>query len=114
MAEVGRRGAGRCTWFRYLTSMTHIVVTWHHENADYPVELFSELDDKRFEVRKVEVFRGGRRCFADASSHSGNTALGIEPVPPLDEIASDRQFTPRTITREEFEAAWIAATRPSE
>lgn len=92
--------------------MTHIVVTWHHQNDDEPVELFSELDDERFEKRKVEVFRDGRKCFADASAHSGNTALGIVPVPPLNEIASDRQFTPRTITKEEFEMAWIAATRP--
>jgi len=96
----------------YLPSMTHIVVTWHHENPDEPVELFSELDDERFEVRKVEVFRDGRKCFADASANSGNTALGIVPVPPLDEIASDRQFTPRTITKEEFEATWVTATRP--
>lgn len=90
--------------------MTHIVVIWHHENLDDPVELFSELDDERYEVRKVEVFRDGRKCFADASAHSGNTALGIVPVPPLEEIASDRQFRPRTITRQEFEAAWIEAT----
>jgi hypothetical protein len=37
--------------------MTHIVVTWHHQHPDEPVELFSELDDERFEVRKVEVSR---------------------------------------------------------
>ena len=92
--------------------MTHVVVTWHHENPDYPVELFAELDDERFEVRKVEAFRDGRKCFADASGHSGDTFLGIEPVPPLEEIGSDPQFTPRPITREEFEAAWLAATRP--
>ncbi len=91
--------------------MTHIVVTWHHKNPDDPVKLFSELNDERFEVRKVEVFRDGRRCFADASATSGDTMLGIVPVPPLEEIASDREFTPRTITREEFEAEWIAATR---
>ncbi len=92
--------------------MTHIAVTWHHENADEPVALFSELDAQRYEVRKVEVFRGGRKCFADATAHSGNTALGIVPVPPLEEIALDRQFTPRTISKEEFEAEWVAATRP--
>jgi hypothetical protein len=36
---------------------------------------------------------------------------GIVPVPPLEEIAANRQFLPRTITRDEFEAVWIAATR---
>ena len=91
--------------------MTHIAVTWHHENPDYPIELFSELDNARFEVRKVEIFRDGRKCFADVSNRSGETALGILPVPPLEEIALDHQFTPRLVTRDEFEAAWIAATQ---
>jgi hypothetical protein len=89
--------------------MTHIAVQWHHGNPDDPVELYSELDEQRYEVRKVEVFRDGRRCFADGPQQSGRTRLGIVPVPPLEEIASDRQFTPRVITPAEFEAAWEAA-----
>ena len=96
----------------YLASMTYILVTWHHDNPDYPVELYSELDDERFEVRKVECFRDGRRCFADAAGHSGNTTLGTAPVPPLNEIASDRQFTAREITKEVFDQAFVAATHP--
>ncbi len=91
--------------------MTYILVIWHHENPDEPVELYSELDDDRFEVRKVECFRDGRSYFADASGHSGNTALGTVPDPPLDEIASDPQFTVQTITKEVFAQAFVAATR---
>lgn len=89
--------------------MIHIAVTWRHESAADPIELFSELDDERFEVRKVEVFRDGRMQFAHASTQSGTSLLGILPVPPLEEIASDPQFTPRRITKEEFDAVWKAA-----
>jgi hypothetical protein len=91
--------------------MTYILVIWHHDHPDDPVELYSELDDERFEVRKVECFRDGRSYFADAAGHSGNTRLGLVPVPPLDEIASDRQFTAQEITKEVFAQAFVAATR---
>jgi hypothetical protein len=40
--------------------MTYIKVGWKHGHHDYPVILYSELDARRFEVRKVEVFRNGR------------------------------------------------------
>jgi hypothetical protein len=43
-----------------------------------PVVLYSELDDNRFEVRKVEVFRDGRLGYADAVRSSGGTGLGLE------------------------------------
>ncbi len=92
--------------------MTYILVIWHHENPDDPVALYSELDDERFEVRKVECFRDGRRCFADAAGHSGKTRLGVVPVPPLHEIASDRQFTAQEITKEAFAQQFVAATHP--
>ncbi len=37
---------------------------------------------------------------------SGSTRLGEEPIPPLSEIASDPQFEPIEITKEEFEEIW--------
>jgi hypothetical protein len=91
--------------------MIYISVTWHHSHSDEPVELVSELDSERYEVRKVEIYRDGRKDFANSSSRSGNTALGYEPIPPLNEIAADDQFTPRMITKEEFEVVWLEAIR---
>lgn len=91
--------------------MSFIAVQWLHSSEHYPVELFSELDADRIEVRKVEVFADGRAQFADSTSHSGDTMLGLVPVPALDEIAADAQFKPRAITADEFEAAWVVAHR---
>jgi hypothetical protein len=76
-----------------------------------PIEIFSELDGRRMETRKVEVFRGGTFGFASAHDHSGKTRLGIEPVPSVPEIASQSEFTPRHIDRASFEEMWNAATK---
>ena len=91
---------------RGVTATRYIAVHWHHSSPKYPVELFSELDDASWERRKVELYADGHSDYADASESTGTTALGLAPVPPLDEIAADAQFTPREITRDEFEAVW--------
>lgn len=86
--------------------MQYILVRWVHNNPDYPVLLFSELDDSRFETRKVEIFLDGSRGYASDSEEVGETRLGIEPVPPISEIARDAEFQPVEITQEEFEKVW--------
>ena len=86
--------------------MNYIRVGWKHQHINEPVILYSELDDNRFEVRKIEVFRSGQRGYASAEGSSGQTRLGIVAVPDLSEIAKGPQFEPVEITREEFEATW--------
>ncbi|WP_394837690.1 DUF6881 domain-containing protein [Pendulispora rubella] len=86
--------------------MNYIRVNWRHSHPDEPITLYSELNAERWEVRKVEVFKCGRYGFAGTEESSGDTKLGEMPVPDLDEIATDPQFEPAEITREEFEDAW--------
>lgn len=86
--------------------MTYIKVRWKHSNAEYPVVLYSELDNARWEVRKVEIFSDGRIGFASAAESAGSTGLGETPIPPLAEIASDPQFEPVEIVEQEFEEVW--------
>ena len=92
--------------------MRYIRVFWRHEHPDEPVELLSEVDDARWEVRKVERFRDGTVGWAIEDDSVGTTQLGLDPMPPLAEIANDPQFQAGEITRAEFELAWDAA-RPS-
>ena len=33
----------------------YVKVRWDHEFVEEPVEVFSELDNDRYEVRKVEI-----------------------------------------------------------
>ncbi|TDT33253.1 DUF6881 domain-containing protein [Naumannella halotolerans] len=89
----------------------YIRVRWIHEYEELPVELYSELDSQGWELRKVEVFAGGRSQAADAYGGAGDTRLGGEPVLPIDEIALDPQFKPEFVDRREFEDAWRCARR---
>lgn len=68
--------------------MRYLMVRWIHDLCDEPVELYSELDDADYEIRKVEIYRDGRRDFADEASSSGSTMLGEGPLPSLEEIAA--------------------------
>jgi hypothetical protein len=86
--------------------MNYIKVKWIHSCPDDPILLYSELDAERWEKRKVEVFHDGHCGYASASESAGSTRLGEEPIPPLVEIASDSQFEPVEITKEEFEEVW--------
>jgi hypothetical protein len=86
--------------------MKYIRVDWRQSNPKYPAVLYSELDDAGWEVRKVEVFEDGRCGYASKTENAGGSQLGIEPLPPLGEIAADPQFVPAEITRNEFEEVW--------
>jgi hypothetical protein len=89
--------------------MQYIKVKWIHDFTHEPVVLYSELDDDRWEVRKVEAFRDGRMCRAGAGEATAETMPSETPIPTLDEIAVDPQFEPQEIETVEFEAAWVAA-----
>jgi hypothetical protein len=91
--------------------MTYIKVIWHHEFRNEPVTLYSELDDQRFEVRKVELFSDGRTAFSCASDSSSSpySQLGLVPIPDNTEIARDSQFEIFEIEAEEFDLVWKSA-----
>jgi hypothetical protein len=84
----------------------YLAVQWHHTNPEDPVALYSEIDDAGWEQRKVEIYADGIRNFADRGQRTGTTQLGLGVVPPTDEIAANPEFSPREISREEFETIW--------
>jgi hypothetical protein len=88
--------------------MRYLHVRWIHSSPTEPVEIFSEVDDEGYEVRKVEVFPDGHVGFADDREQACTTELGEKPVPDLEAIAADPQFQPRWISKEDFEKAWTA------
>lgn len=91
--------------------MHYLAVEWRHNDPHDPILIFSELDDDRWEVRKVERCRDGRATYAGPDGQTGDTYLDEIAFPSLDEIAADPEFIPREISPEEFEAAWQAAHR---
>jgi hypothetical protein len=73
------------------------------------VQIFSEISEGRYEVRKVEMFRDGRLDWADERRWSPSTMLGEVPVPSLEEINMQQEFTAAVISAAEFEQAWVTA-----
>jgi hypothetical protein len=71
-----------------------------------PVWIYEELDDDRWELRKVEIFLDGRIARVSELEESDETGLSIERIPPLSEIAADPHFEAHEITAEEFEEVW--------
>ena len=92
-----------------MKSLRYIAIEWHHDRPHEPILLLSEVDATGWEQRKIEIFPDGTKGYADANGHSINTRLGEAPVPPVAEIAKNREFSPRTISHEEFERAWTEA-----
>lgn len=86
--------------------MIYLRVRWIHEFKDEPILLYCEIDDDRYEIRKVEIFRNGTKGFADERESSGSTQLGVTPIPSIDEIAKEPEFLPEEISPNEFEKVW--------
>lgn len=88
-------------------SKSYFACHWHHTLPEEPVELYGELDEGRWEVRKIEVYRDGQAVVLGPKDlEPGAKTLAEAPIPTLEEIAADPQFEAREITREEFEALW--------
>jgi hypothetical protein len=86
--------------------MQYLRVQWLHSFPHDPVEIYSEIDDDGWETRKVEIFPDGSMGYASATDATPSTALGDEPLPPLEEIAADPQFRPERIGKDQFEIVW--------
>lgn len=86
--------------------MNYVKVSWNHSNKGYPILIYSEINDLRIETRKIEVFMDGMTLFAPDGGALGEAELSESPIPDIHEIASDPQFRPIEITRDEFERMW--------
>jgi hypothetical protein len=93
---------------------SYIRVEWTHESPDDPITLYSELDEERWEVRKVEVFRDGRVTHAWSKGSTGTTQLGDQPTPAVAEIEANPEFSVREIGRADFESVWNEALESEE
>ena len=85
---------------------TYIRHRWDHDFDNDPVELWSELDEHRFELRKLEYFRDGTVGYADRTESSSRTQLGDQPVPGNAEILSTGEFEELEVSEASFEERW--------
>jgi len=85
-----------------------IRVQGKRDRADDPITLFIELDEERWEVRRVEVFADGRLGYASERGTFGPTTLGDGP------LAANPEFSSSEITRAEFETIFDEALTAEE
>lgn len=89
--------------------MAYIKVYWKHTFPDEPILMFSELDEKRNEIRKVEVYRHNLIGCAWGDISRNGTFLSKYEIPEINVINEDAQFEGIEIEREEFEEVWEKA-----
>jgi hypothetical protein len=89
-----------------VAAREYLDVAWRHSNPAYPVRLVSELDDKRFEVRKLEFFAGGEVGYASKQGSFLSTRLGEAAVPTLQGINGDPEFAATPMDAASFDALW--------
>jgi hypothetical protein len=87
-------------------AMHYFRCIWIHDHPDDPVEIFTECDDERLELRKVEIFADGSATWANATESTGDTILAEVAYPPIAEINERPEFRFSEISRAEFEAVW--------
>jgi hypothetical protein len=92
--------------------LTYFACRWDHADSDDPVFLYQEIDEARSEVRKVHQYRDGRLVRTDRVSDLTDS-LASEPIPTLEEIQAQREFTVLALSAVEFEAIWARATNAS-
>lgn len=89
--------------------MKYYKVVWDHEFADEPVQIYSEVADDGYEVRKVEVYSDNSYGVASSELNVGDTYLSDLPFPDVDELGAEEEFTPVVIEEKEFEEIWLRA-----
>lgn len=91
--------------------MTYIKVSWKHSFSDEPVLMYSELDENRNEIRKVEIYRDGIMGYAWKDISMNGTTLSESEIPELSVINKDIQFEGVGIIKDEFDIIWETATK---
>lgn len=87
--------------------MEYFTVHWYHMlGNDEPRTFYVEIDDDRFETRKVEIYDDGSFGMAGNDFAFGGTELGDQETPLIEEINGDTEFSASIITPGEFEAVW--------
>jgi hypothetical protein len=95
-----------------VMSPTYVRLEWIHDHEDEPDLIYSELDDERYETRKIEVFKDGRMVkVSEDHPESGSTGLAVLPIPSIEETnaISEEQFHAAEISAAEFEDLWKSA-----
>lgn len=90
--------------------MDYVLTEWDHDLDDEPYLVYSELDEKRMERRKVEFFRNGI-CFSYGAERGNEGALAEIPFPEDLRIITGEavECRAKAISRQLFQEIWNQA-----
>ena len=89
--------------------MHYVLIDWVHDEIDEPAHIYSELDQDRREVRRVEFYTNGL-CFSCGAERGNLDALRREPFPTdLRELCTEEGMTAHAITPMLFYEVWSQA-----
>ena len=89
--------------------MQYVLVEWEHDLEDEPYRIYSELDEARMEVRKMEFFRNGL-SFSYGAERGYPDALSDVPFPTdlreIERRGAPGEYIARTISPSVFYEIW--------
>lgn len=89
--------------------MKYWKVHWHHNFADEPVVIFSEIAPDGYEIRKIHEYRDGRLLRTDGTLESAEIGLGTVPVGDIASVSAQPEFAAVVISPTRFEQEWVRA-----
>ncbi len=92
-----------------MMSLTYERLEWIHDFEDEPCVIYSELDDERYETRKIEVYKDGRMVkVSEKQPECGSTGLAVQPIPSIEETnpITEEKSRAEEISVAEFADLW--------
>ena len=86
--------------------MRYLDISWQHDSDDDPYRMVLEIGADGLEKRKLEFFKNGGVGYASEIESSGSTMLGSNPIPKLEVITSQAEFSGERISEDLFEQLW--------
>lgn len=87
---------------------SYLLIKPRQRDTNQPVT-YIEIDEDRWEVRKVDVFSDGRVTSASGKGSTGTTRLANMPTPAKSELATSSELEVIEISRAEFDEVWNKA-----
>jgi hypothetical protein len=94
--------------------MRYVKINWIHNHNDEPLQIYSEIGEDGYEIRKVEVFKNQKFGYAKDDVTVNGTALSDEIFPDLSELNGKDEWDEMNsaeILQDDFESIWNIATQ---
>ena len=94
--------------------MVYLKLYWIHKKNNLPYIIYSELDEDRFEVRKVYIYKDSKMLYVSKIEVSSSSIfLSDQVIPQIDIIERsgniDNIFKASIIKQSQFEDVWNKA-----